>query len=148
MAASMIQQLGEQDIATSGRFGQAWTSGLHVDIEGGSTRNMRISMTHDIPFASIFETGGVIHGNPFLWVPLSGTDAEGIRARDYPAGLFSSKHTRSGVPLLFSLSDKQPKYFGIESVTIPKLFHLNTIVRSVMSNFRAIFDSQFRGGAA
>jgi hypothetical protein len=147
MAASMIEQLAGQDIARAGRFGTDWASGLHVKVDSGSTRNMRISMTHDIPYASIFETGGVIHGNPFLWLPLSGTDAEGVRARDYPVGLFSAKYTRSGAPLLFSRYDKQPKYFGIESVTIPKLFHLNEIVRSVMGNFRMIFDAEFRGGA-
>jgi hypothetical protein len=142
MAQAMLQKTAEDDIASAGNFGSRWTDGLHVNLQG-SAPNMKLSMTHDIPYASIFETGGVIHGSPLLWIPLSGTSAEGIRAAAFGEGLVSQRKTsqRGGRPLLFSVTDRQPKYFGVESVTIPQTFHLNDDVNSVMSNFRSIFDS-------
>ncbi len=139
MAASMIRDQAKADIQSAGKFGSQYTDGLNVTVE-----NMRISMTLDAPGAAIFETGGTIQGNPLLWLPISGTDAEGIRARDYGGKLFSVNRRAGGVPLLFSITDKQPKYFGIESVTIPQKFHLKDTMNSVMGNFRAIFDTAFR----
>ena len=143
MAASMIEAAGQLDIAEAGRFGMRWISGLHVRATADALNNMRISMTHDVPYAGIFERGGTIKGSPLLWIPLSGTDAEGIRARDFPDRMFSGK-SRQGTPLLFSISDKLPKYFGVESVTIPKTFHLREIQMSVMRNYRQLFDQEFR----
>lgn len=144
MAASMIETQGKADIAASGDFGQEWTGGLSVKVEG-ALKGMRISMTHSDPRAGIFEKGGVIKGKPLLWIPLSNTDAQGIRARDY-GGLYSvnNKNTGQKHPLLFSIKDKQPKYFGIEQVTMPKKWHLAEIQKSVMGNFRQIFDTQFK----
>jgi hypothetical protein len=145
MAASMIKKMGDADISAAGNFGSRWTSGLHVFAEKSGRNRMQITVTEDVPYADIFETGGEIEGNPFLWIPISGTDAEGVRARDYGA-LFSIKGTsQNGHPLLFSVSDKKPKYFGIASVVIPKTFHLDTIIQSVMANFRAYFDQAWRG---
>jgi hypothetical protein len=138
MMQSMISDAAKADIAGAGNFGQRWTDGLHVNLEG-STPNMRLYMTHDIPYASIFETGGTIEGSPLLWIPLSGTDAAGIRASAF-GDLFSAKYPRrSGRPLLFSVTDRKPRYFGIESVTIAKRFHLADDVNNAMSNFRSVF---------
>lgn len=139
MAASLLEDAARADIASSGNFGSRWTEGLHVNVEG-SLGNARLWMTHDIPYAGIFETGGVIQGSPMLWLPLSGTDAAGQRAAAFGDGLFSARYPRVGRPLLFSLADKKPRYFGIESVTIPKKFHLNDTVVSVMAGFRALFQ--------
>lgn len=145
MAASMILEAGRADIAAAGNFGESWTQGLKMEIEG-SAPNMRMYLTHDKPGAAIFETGGTIRGGPLLWVPLSGTDAAGVRASAFGGGgLFSAKYPRlSGRPLLFSVADKKPRYFGIESVTIPKKFHLTENITSVMSNFRSIFDEAWQ----
>lgn len=142
MAASMIKEQGDKDIRAGGKFGSSWTDAYKVEASP-VLGNMRINMSLDKPGAGIFETGGTIKGKPLLWIPLSGTDAAGIPASAYPSGLFSVQR-KSGRPLLFSLTDKQPKYFGIESVTIPKKFHLAEIQRSVMANFRSIFDTAFR----
>lgn len=143
MAASMIKQRGDADIQSAGKFGQRWTAGLHVKVEGNGLKNMRISMSHDVDYAGIFQTGGVIKGNPMLWIPLSFSDAKGP-ASQYGGGLFTVHRKAGGAPLLFSMADKLPKYFGIESVTIPKKFHLNEIQKSVMANFRQIFDAAFK----
>lgn len=145
MAASMMLEAGQRDIAGAGKFGVSWVDGLRVVIEG-STPNMRMYFTHDISWAGIFETGGTILGRPLLWIPLSGTDAVGVRASAFGDGLFSAKYPRrdGGPPLLFSMADKQPRYFGVSEVTIPRKFHLTEDVTSVMSNFKAIFDTAWK----
>lgn len=144
MAASMILELGRADIASAGKFGESWTAGLKMTMEGAAP-NMRMYLTHDIPWAGIFETGGSIHGNPLLWIPISGTDAAGTRASAFGGGLFSAKYPRhSGPPLLFSIADKKPRYFGVEQITIPKKFHLTDDITSVMANFRSIFDDAWK----
>lgn len=145
MIASMLLETGQADIGSAGNFGQRWTDGLHVT-QQGSGGNMKLFFTHDIPYATIFETGGTIQGKPLLWIPLSGTDAAGVRASAFPGGLFSARYPRKngGPPLLFSISDKKPRYFGVESVTIPKKFHLAEDVTSVMANFRAVFDEAWQ----
>lgn len=139
MLASLIKQEADTDIQSAGNFGSRWTDGLHVNVEG-SAPNMRLYMTHDIDYASIFETGGTIGGSPMLWIPLSGTDAAGVRAEAYGGGLFSARNARKGGrPLLFSVTDKKPRYFGIDSITMPQKFHLAEDVTNVMSNYRSIF---------
>lgn len=145
MAASLIKTQGDADIKAAGNFGERWTAGLHVDVEGTLGR-MKISMTHDMDEAKVFEKGGKIQGDPLLWIPLSGTDAVGKSASEYGDKLFSAK-SRRGTPLLFSMEDKLPKYFGIESVTMPKKFHLAEVQKSVMANFRQIFDAAWRQSA-
>lgn len=143
MAASLMQERGRADIAASGNFGGDWVGGLHAKVEGAGLKNMRISMYHDKPEAEIFETGGTIEGNPLLWIPISGTDAEGTNVKEYGDQLFSAT-SRAGTPLLFSVTDKMPKYFGIESVTIPKKWHLAEIQKSVMANFRKLFEDAWK----
>lgn len=144
MAASMIKAEADEDIRASGDFGERWTSGLHVNVEStGALNNMRISMYHDIEFAGIFETGGSIYGNPLLWLPLSGTDAEGTQAGAYPDKLFSAVSS-TGLPLLFSMYDKKPKYFGVPAVTISRKWHLREIQANVMKNFKTYFMQAFR----
>lgn len=143
-AASLIRSQGQEDISNAGNFaGSTFASGFHVDVEG-ARNNITISMYHDDARASIFQNGGVIEGNPFLWIPLSGTDAKGIAPKNYPGGLFSVNRKSGGAPLLFSKASHKPKYFGISQVTIPKKFHLTEIQASVMANFRQFFDDAFR----
>jgi hypothetical protein len=71
-AAQMMEEKGRADIASAGNFGGLWVSGLKARVEGEGQKNMRISMTHDDPRAGIFEKGGVVKGNPLLWIPLAG----------------------------------------------------------------------------
>jgi hypothetical protein len=140
MAASMIRTLDLADIANAGNFSGRWGAGLKVEV---IDRN-RISTVLDMDGASIFAKGGIIKGNPLLWIPISGTNAVGTQAKDYAGGLFSVNRKSGGRPLLFSIADKTPKYFGIESVTIPQKFFFAENQKSVMANFRSIFDTAFR----
>jgi hypothetical protein len=138
MIASMLREEITADIQGAGKFGAQYLSGLKVEVTDEG-----ITTTLDAPGAEIFETGGTIHGNPLLWLPISGTDAEGTQASDYADQLFSVTR-RSGVPLLFSVRDRAPKYFGVPSVNIPKKFHIGEIQSIVMSNFQAVFNEALK----
>jgi hypothetical protein len=139
MAASMILDQSRTDIASAGRFGSSYLKGLTVKVEGNSIKTQLTS-----PGASVFQTGGTIHGKPLLWLPISGTDAVGTRAHDYPHKLFSVNRKAGGPPLLFSVADHAPKYFGVPSVHIPKKFHLSEIQLRVMQNFATYFNTALR----
>jgi hypothetical protein len=135
MIASMMLSEVTQDIQSAGNFGGKFLSGLSVTVEGDT-----IITKLDAPGADVFETGGTIHGNPLLWLPISGTDAVGIQASDYGDKLFSVNRKAGGPPLLFSMRDRSPKYFGIPSVEIPKKFHISEIQTRVMNNFADVFE--------
>jgi hypothetical protein len=133
MVASMMLKEMTADITGAGRFGDKYLQGVSVEVEGNT-----VTATVDAPNAAIFETGGTISGNPLLWLPISGTDAEGIQASKYGDQLFSVNRKAGGVPLLFSVKDRAPKYFGVPSVTIPKKFHITEIMIKAMDDFPAI----------
>jgi hypothetical protein len=137
MVASMIETESKADITSAGNFDG---KGLTVTVDGNTIRTEL-----DIPGGDIFESGGTIQGNPLLWIPISGTDAAGTRASAYPGKLFSVNRKAGGPPLLFSMADKAPKYFGVPSVFIPKKFHLAEIQLSVMERFKDIFAEEFNG---
>lgn len=145
MAASMIEETVRADIQAAGLG--SWANGFHVHVEPFGTTGQILTAAHNDPEFGIFETGGTIQSlGGLLWIPLSGTDAVGTRAADY-SELFSSRYPRrsgSGRPLLFAVSDKAPRYFGIASVTVPQKVHVAEDVNSVMANFRTIFNSAWR----
>ena len=124
MIRSMLEDQARAMIAWSGNFIGRWIDGLHVTLD-----NMRISMSHDTPYADIFETGGQISGHPLLWLPIG----------DGPKGgaLVSAAHAKK--PMMLSVNDKSPKLFGTASVTIPKKWDLSGLVESVMGNFADFF---------
>jgi hypothetical protein len=93
--------------------------------EPGTSRTV-VTVKHNIPFAEIFEEGGIVKGKPLLWIPISTErDAVGVRARRYNLRLFRIK-SKKGTSLLITPKGK-PKYFGVRSVTEPKLFHIRQI---------------------
>jgi hypothetical protein len=142
MLASMLIDEIRGDIISSGRFGSRWTSGLGYEIESEGDGGVTITINHAIPFANVFQYGATINGN--LWIPLSGTDAEGVSARDYPGGVFAPRVQRKiGAPLLFSITSRQPKYFGTQSVTIPPKWHIEDDVTNVLQNFSSVFSNQW-----
>lgn len=133
-----ILKQGWADISSAGRFGSRWLQGLHVTTtEGGGS--IKIDVTHDVPYWSVFENGALIKGRPLLWIPLSfADDAQGVSARNFPGVLFRVDR-KVGRPLLMSVADKQPKYFGIDEVEIPKKFHLRQIVKNAAAKLPVLF---------
>lgn len=139
MIASMMLQEVSADIRSAGNFGEKYLEGLSVTVEDNT-----ITTTLDAPGAAIFESGGTISGHPLLWLPISGTDAVGIPASEYGDKLFSVNRKIGGVPLLFSVRDHAPKYFGVPSVTIPKKFHIAEVQERVMQSFAETFDQALK----
>ena len=143
-ASEEIREQVASDIAGAGNFGSRWTRGLNISItEGGG--NVRMAFSHNVPYFNVFQEGRVIEGKPLLWIPLSfAEDAKGVYARNYPGGLFYVDRRKSGkAPLLLSKRTKEPVYFGKESVTIPKKFHVIEIIKAVSKKLPALFKQNF-----
>lgn len=140
--ADDIEDLGTTDIENAGNFGSRWTEGFKATVtEGGG--NIRIAVTEDVPYWRVFQYGAVIQGKPLLWIPIA-ADAQGISARDYGGRLFRVNRKSDGLPLLLMPGKPaQVKYFGKESVTIPKKFHLLEIVRSASRRFKEFYKERF-----
>lgn len=164
-AAAEVVKRGRADIASApGNWGPRWPAGLHATVsEGGG--NIRIAIFHDIPYYNVFERGALIRGKPLLWIPLSfATDVTrgqwsphgptAIRARDYPGRLFRVDRKNGKAPLLMTKpigGPAQAKYFGKESVTIPKKFHVRQIAQQVARSMKDMYrqnlkDEKARGG--
>jgi hypothetical protein len=143
-AADEIKTRGDADIKSAGRFGSRWTDGFHVDVtEGGG--NIRIAATEDVPYWRVFEYGAIIRGKPLLWIPLSfASDAQGIRASEYPGRLFRVDRAGKAPLLLTPGKPAKPKYFGKASVTIPKKFHLIEITRDVSRRVKDFYRNRFK----
>lgn len=126
--ADTIEEKGRVDIASAGKFGPAWTKGFHS--KPSSTSNgVKVVTTMSGRGWRIFQDGRTLLGRPLLWIPLSGTDADGKPRSKYPDPLVQTL-SRKGLPLLVSTRDHRPKYFGKASVTIPKKFHLEEIAKA------------------
>lgn len=131
---------GRADIRSAGRFGTRWTQGLTAPISEGGGRIV-LTVKHSVPYFMVFQKGKVIRGKPLLWIPLSFSDAVGIRARDYGGKLF--RVNRKGkAPLLLSAKDGKPKYFGKLSVRIPKKFHILEIGREVARKLKEFYRTR------
>lgn len=148
-AADEIVRRGKIDIASAGKFGTRWTQGLHATVsEGGG--NVKIDITHDVPYFRIFEYGGVIYGKPLLWIPLSFADVpKGLWARDYPEPLFKVVRKSDGLPLLGvkgATDGNVFKYFGKESVLEPKKFHIREIARDVAKGLNKFYNVRLKEG--
>jgi hypothetical protein len=144
-AGARIVEAGRKDISSAGNFGSRWTQGLQARVgQGGG--NYRVTITMGVPYWTVFQFGKVIQGRPLLWIPLSfASDAQGVRARDYPGQLF--RVDRAGRAPLLLTPPGIPKYFGKESVTIPKKFHLIEIATRIARNLGPIYTRHFKRAA-
>lgn len=146
-AAEQIEIEGRANIRQGGNFGsRRWQDGFRAKISFLSKSDLVIRITHAVKYWVVFEEGRVIRGKPLLWIPLSFGDAAktGVRARDFPRPLF--RVNRPGrAPLL--LDDTGPQYFGKESVTIPRKWHLRDIVKRIArTKMRQFYKEAFRSG--
>ena len=138
MIASMMQTQVAADVSTAGKYP---SDAVTTAVNGES-----IVTSIDLPGADILERGGTIYGHPLLWIPFSGTDAEGVQASAYGDQLFSVNKKTGGVPMLFSIKDRAPKYFGVPNVRVPKKFHVAEIQQRVMAQLADIFNAATGNG--
>ena len=142
--AEETQSKGRTDIAQAGRFGPQWTNRLTSKVKETPT-GVEVVTSYEGELWRTFQTGKVVHGKPLLWIPLSFSDAKGTRAEDYPGELVRVDRGGGKAPLLISASDREPKYFGKESVTIPKKFHLIEIAQDVGKGLADRYAKNFAG---
>jgi hypothetical protein len=142
LTSESILSLGRANISAAGRFGRRWTAGFRARVtEGGGF--IKITLTHAVPYWTVFQFGKVIHGRPLLWIPLSfASDAQGVLARNFPQPLFRVE--RPGRAPLLLASGGEPKYFGKESVTIPKKFRLLEIAAEASRRMRDVYGRTFK----
>lgn len=143
-AAKEIETKGRADISNAGHFGSRWTDGFNATVtEGGG--NIRINVTEDVPYWTVFQFGKVINGKPLLFIPFSfADDAKGVNARDY-GPLFRVTRKSDGLVMLLAPGDPAvPKYFGKASVTIPKKFHLIEIARAAAKRMSEFYKKRFK----
>ena len=141
-AAEEIHTRGIADISSAGRYGSSWTSGLHVTIEQAGADEVTIQTSHDKPFYSFLNVGGIIKGNPMLWIPTENnpTFGEGVPASQYPGRLISVN--KGGVPLLIDPSplidrSEAVMYTGEPFVVMPQKFHILEIIRDVARSLKS-----------
>lgn len=135
-----------QDITRAGRFSGRWSDGFKGKVtEGGGHTKVTFTMPGEPPmkYWRVFEYGATIHGKPLLWIPLSFAGLRGMRARDYPGKLFRVNR-KGGAPLLMGGNPATPKYFGKASVTIPKKFHLRSIIREGASKLKLFYSKRMK----
>jgi hypothetical protein len=146
--ADTILVRGRADIKAAGNFGARWLEGLTADVEpkSGVSLNATITVSHAVSYFDVFQSGARIKGN-LLWIPFSYTRLR-ISARNYArvfGGLFYAK-SKAGLPMLFSMKDRKPKYFGVSSVNIAKKFHTVEIGEEVAGKFDVFYSKRI--GAA
>jgi len=142
VTAQETQAKCRADIAKAGNFGTNWTNRLTSNVKDTAT-GVDVVTTYDGELWRTFQTGRVVRGKPLLWIPLSFSDARGIRSSEYPGELVRVDRAGGKAPLLISTTDGQPKYFGKESVTIPKKFHLIEIAQAEGAEIGNRYEQSF-----
>jgi len=130
--AKAMQDQGRANIARSGRFTGEWIDGLKA-VVGNSGRDFTVTVSHSLgPMVRPHEYGATIFGKPLLWIPFDfAFEAKNINAREFPQKLVWVNRRSGRAPILVSVDDKQPKYFGKASVRIPARWHIRDACRGI-----------------
>jgi hypothetical protein len=131
-AERAILTQGRQDIQEAGNFGDRWTEGLTGEIEEQQD-SVTLTIKHDVPYWSVFQTGKLIRGKPLLWIPLPGVDPN-------ERGDFFQT-SKKGNLLLFKREGREitPLRVAKEEVYIPKKFHLVEICKDVADTLGQLY---------
>jgi len=143
VGAAEIKLRGDRDILSAGNFTRRWTNAFSAQVR--TTREqatIQVGFEASIPYALIHEYGGIIHGHPLLWIPLSWNPFPDRDARDYPGGLFYVDRPGKN-PLLFSKTESEARYVGVPQVKLRPRFHLRAITSNVVRTQFARLFGQF-----
>jgi len=146
-AANAVQE-GRSNIASAGRFGPKWQSGLQYRtqdaVEGGEpSLQAKAVIFHKFGFAGVFEHGATIQGKPLLWIPT--TPGAPTASRSGKKLVSATVH---GKPMLFDANDRdrdrKPLYIGVPSVRIPKKWRITEIVKQHAAKIAQLFIKHFK----
>jgi hypothetical protein len=142
MAADFVRKASD-DVAGAGNFGSRWTKGFNTSITEGGGR-IKVVVTHQVPYFSVFQYGKVIEGKPLLWLPFSfATDAQGVWPRDFPRPLFRVDRKRDGLPILFAFTPSGRAKRGWPSTA--RLLGLRVRVSASASTGRGTAEPKYFG---
>jgi Family of unknown function (DUF6441) len=146
-AANAVQE-GRDNIASAGRFGGSWLSGLQYRMSGAAaggeaSLEAKVIVFHKKGLAGVFEFGATIQGKPLLWIPTTPGAP--------PAGRSGKKlvsATIRGRPMLFDAGDRdrarKPLYIGVPSVRIEKKFRIIEIVKQHAARIAELFRKNLK----
>jgi hypothetical protein len=140
--AKDIREAVQKDLSTSGNFGK-WGSGVRAEAQEDIGKIViDVRMQDPTPaWWIVHQEGRVIHGKPWLAIPIGDTP-KNLYARYNPEPLVWVN--RSPHPLLLSLKDHRPKYFAIQSVTIPKRLHVDEAAIEGSKSFAGHFGENIK----
>jgi len=127
-----IKKFGDADIRRAGKFGVRWTNAFAVNpVSRKDTNTIRMGFTSAIPYALIFEYGGIVKGRPLLWIPLPWNPDQESGPREHSGELFFVARPGKN-PLLLDAQSSVPLFVGVPSVTIRPRFHLRQIASNTV----------------
>lgn len=132
-----------EDIQSSGDFGKPWKSSVKVESaigDGEATITVRYSSSKLGQAAKLFETGGTVHGDPLLWIPLN--DRQSLRKAIVRAGGAVYVHGRDGGHYLIGRKTRKVIAIGAEQINQHKRFHIQEAVRRVADRVPAIYRAK------
>ena len=108
-ASELAKAGGRGSIAAAG-FSRKWQNALRANVYPRGRDSMRAAalIYHKVPYAEVFEHGAVIHGKPYLWLPLP-TAPFGSGGRRIPPSKF---RRQVGVPLYSIRQPGKPPMLG------------------------------------
>ncbi len=140
-AAASMRLAISADIRSAGNFGPKWKSAVKVETEAdrdGALITVRYSSSPLGAMAAAFEDGATIAAKSgFMFIPFSDGPGVHVKPKNFPGGLQYVQG--SGRPLLLSKLTRKPVYFGVPSITEPKLFDIQGMVMAVAQRIPAIY---------
>ena len=145
---------GRRQIAAQG-FGRRWQTGFVSTAYPKRRASLRpmVVVRHKNPIMGLFEEGGTITGDPYLFLPLPSAPRIGRRAmrpREYTArgGELRSVNRPGRPPLLvgktrFGSGPDIPLYVGVRSVRIRKRFTLYNVIARAAARLPELFRKHF-----
>jgi hypothetical protein len=133
--ATAAKLAGRASIASAG-FSQRWQNSLQANVypSTGKSLSPAAVVFDKIRYSEIFQTGGVISGDP-LWLPiernLPGSPIKWTPKRyAQSVGKLVSVNIPGRPPLLFDAKRRVPVFVGISQVTLSKKFNVDEAVAS------------------
>ena len=171
-AGETIQREGRRDIASAGFTSKRWQEGWRADMVSPKpgqppTIDAAVLVRHRLAFASVFETGATIKGEPLLWLPIEqnlppGRWSPRRYARD--VGPLVSVNLPGKRPMLFGkrvrfepgrarrramlgkidVRERKPLFVGVPTVTLRRRFHIRDIVKRVVARLAEFYTKNMK----
>lgn len=124
-------------IASAG-LGNFFMQAMHVTVSV-SGQSISIQIMNDVPYFGVFDKNTVIHGKPYLWVPLS--FANKTRISQYKGKLVFVQRL-AGKPLMIDADTHIPVFVGLDSVQIKKRLDIQGAIDGELTKFGDLITAE------